>query len=659
MGSRAIYEFLDCTSPSPQEYGDARAQMSSNWRTLRPSGGTSLHLSRKKRRQLSLELSHVVAAQSHPSSPTAKMASPSTPPSTDSPLDNSIQHHVYPGLPHPQSVADTRLKTLLRLLKGYSSLSAPTLLQPLSPHFTHEVLPQSLGMPVRGKEDFAHHAAMVFSAFQSFEMKPTELWEDPDRGGVILRCAMEGILKTKEKPDGEKKESKAKDGEAEVQAKKDITPHMDTEDVYNPDGDLSNIFGDLAESPDIPETLLSPITEVTEPGPEIPPLSFDLSNTSRLSQEEEDEPTSSSPPTSLEDAYPSPPSPSPPIQEEPSSQEDDDPSTDKIHWNNECLLIISFTPCGSQISKIQEFVDSAKAVEMKKKHAPKGFDEASAPPPPTYKPATYLDLDTLKLKDGGCPGSRVHHHHHHYIPHMRHSSVTVTELPPSPVQSLDSSEGGNPGGSPSKVLGCETLHTHRHGHQLGMDRPVQCPMPMNGLNSLDTSDTFSTTTGYPSSNQNSPPRYLVDCEAEGSPASPSASASCGYAEAESTPKWKKLRFATTKSTSPAKGPEALDFGSGHIHVKNSGLWPSSGDPAFVDHEHGSGERKGWSGAIVDTIEVINHFVPPKLLPVELDGRTGQVAVKREWVSGAATFAAGVALGKFWFGGGGRGGGRVG
>ncbi|EAA31015.2 hypothetical protein NCU07090 [Neurospora crassa OR74A] len=256
------------------------------------------------------------------------MASPSTPPSTDPTLDHSIQHHVYSGLPHPQSIADTRLKTLRRLLEGYSSLSAPTLLQPLSPNFTHEVLPQSLGMPVRGKEDFAHHAAMVFSAFQSFEMKPTELWEDSDRGGVILRCAMEGILKTKEKPDGEKKESKAKDGEAEVQAKKDITPHMDTEDVYNPDGDLK----------------------------------------------------------------------------EPSSQEDEDPSTDKIHWNNECLLIISFTPCGSQISKIQEFVDSAKAVEMKKKHAPKGFDEASAPPPPTYKPATYLDLDTLKLKDGGCPG---------------------------------------------------------------------------------------------------------------------------------------------------------------------------------------------------------------------------------------------------------------
>ncbi|KAK3493014.1 uncharacterized protein B0T23DRAFT_442905 [Neurospora hispaniola] len=595
------------------------------------------------------------------------MASPSTPPSSDPTLEHSIQHHVYSGLPHPQSVADTRLKTLRRLLKGYSSLSAPTLLQPLSPNFTHEVLPQSLGMPVRGKEDFAHHAAMVFSAFQSLEMKPTELWEDPDRGGVILRCAMEGILKTQEKPEGEKGEGKAEEGgKVGMEAKEEVTPQVDMEDVYNPDGHLSNILGDLAESPEIPETLLSPITEVTEPGSEIPPLSsLSLSNPSTFScHEEEQEPTLSSPPTSLEDAHPSPPSPTPPILEEPSFQSQQDKSTDKetIHWNNECLLIISFTPCGSQISKIQEFVDSAKAVEMKKKHAPKGFDEASAPPPPTYKPATYLDLDTLKLKDGGggCRGSGVHHHHHHHMPHMRHSSVTVTELPPSPVQSLDSSEGGNRGGSPSKVMGCETLHTLRHGHQLGMDRPVQYPMPMNGLNSLDTSDTFSTTTEYPSSNQNSPLRCLVDRSAETS--GPPSTSDADAEEADCTPKWKKLRFATTKSTSPAKGPEAFNSGSGsgsgsgHVHVSSSGLWWSSGD--LVDHEHGSGENKGWSGTIVDTIEVINQFFPSRLLPVQLDGRTGQVAVKREWVSGAATFVAGVALGKFWFGGG-RGGGRVG
>ncbi|EGO53946.1 hypothetical protein NEUTE1DRAFT_50142 [Neurospora tetrasperma FGSC 2508] len=538
------------------------------------------------------------------------MASPSTPPSTDPTLEHSIQHHVYSGLPRPQSVADTRLKTLRRLLKGYSSLSAPTLLQPLSPNFTHEVLPQSLGMPVRGKEDFAHHAAMVFSAFQSFDMKPTELWEDPDRGGVILRCAMEGILKTKEKPEGEKGEGKAEEGgKVGMEAKEEVTPQVDMEDVYNPDGDLSNILGDLAESPEIPETLLSPITEVTEPGSEIPPLSsLSLSNPSTFScHEEEQEPTSSSPPTSLEDAHPSPPSPSPPILEEPSFQSQQDKSTDKetIHWNNECLLIISFTPCGSQISKIQEFVDSAKAVEMKKKHAPKGFDEASAPPPPTYKPATYLDLDTLKLKDGG---------------------------------------GGCPG----------------HGHQLGMDRPVQYPMPMNGLNSLDTSDTFSTTTEYPSSNQNSPLRCLVDWSAETS--GPPSTNDADAEEADCTPKWKKLRFATTKSTSPAKGPEAFNSGSGsgsgfgHVHGHNSGLWSSSGD--LVDHEHGRGENKGWSGTVVDTIEVINQFVPSRLLPVELDDRTGQVAVKREWVSGAATFVAGVALGNFWFGGG-RGGGRVG
>ncbi|KAJ4395378.1 hypothetical protein N0V85_006569, partial [Neurospora sp. IMI 360204] len=114
------------------------------------------------------------------------MAEPSTPPSQNHPVGNFVQPVIPSGPPPPLSLADTRLKTLRLLLEGYSSLSVPTLLQPLSPQFTHEVLPQSLGMPVRGKEDFAHHAAMVFSAFKSFEMKPTELWEDPDKGEVIL-----------------------------------------------------------------------------------------------------------------------------------------------------------------------------------------------------------------------------------------------------------------------------------------------------------------------------------------------------------------------------------------------------------------------------------------------------------------------------------------
>ncbi|KAK3342264.1 hypothetical protein B0H65DRAFT_558596 [Neurospora tetraspora] len=535
------------------------------------------------------------------------MTTPSTPPSRNHPMDNLVQPVIPSGPPPPLSLADTRLKTLRLLLQGYSSLSVPTLLQSLSPQFTHEVLPQSLGMPVRGKEDFAHHAAMVFSAFKSFEMKPTELWEDPDKGEVILRCAMEGVLKNKEGPEGEKEESGAEgDGKVEVEAKKKkVTPFVDVEDESNPDEDpelepvdLSNILGDLPELPDRPATVLSPITEVTEPSQLSPPSSLDLS----FNPSSQEEPTSS-PPTSEDSPRSSPPAPEEPLEEDPKTS----PSTNtEIHWNNECLLIISFTPCGSQISKIQEFVDSAKAVEMKKKHAPKGFDEASAPPPPTYKPATYLNLDTLKLKDGS--GTLT--------------NVTVTELPPS---------------------------------------GVQC-----GMDSLqDTLDTFSTTTEYPSpEGQNSfcldrvggwhstegadgaayEAKFEAEVEAEVDP-----NVIC-LAKSESR-KIKRLRFAKNGSGSGG-GSE-----SGHFH-SSSGFWASaSGDPVDVDHhEHDESREKkglGWSSTIADTIEVINHFVPPLLVPVHfVDGNTTSrhVAVKKEWVSGA-TFVAGFALGKLWFGGG--------
>lgn len=513
-------------------------------------------------------------------------------------------------------------------------------------------------MPVRGKEDFAHHAAMVFSAFKSFEMKPTELWEDPDKGEVILRCAMEGVLKNKEGPEGEKEESGAEgDGKVEVEAKKKkVTPFVDVEDESNPDEDpelepvdLSNILGDLPELPDRPATVLSPITEVTEPSQLSPPSSLDLS----FNPSSQEEPTSS-PPTSEDSPRSSPPAPEEPLEEDPKTSPS--PNTE-IHWNNECLLIISFTPCGSQISKIQEFVDSAKAVEMKKKHAPKGFDEASAPPPPTYKPATYLNLDTLKLKDGS--GTLT--------------NVTVTELPPSSVQNPVSSVeslGSIKGVSPPNL----TVRLDR------LDRGVQC-----GMDSLqDTLDTFSTTTEYPSpEGQNSfcldrvggwhstegadgaayEAKFEAEVEAEVDP-----NVIC-LAKSESR-KIKRLRFAknvedinvfSSSGDSSYSSVEGSGSGggseSGHFH-SSSGFWASaSGDPVDVDHhEHDESREKkglGWSSTIADTIEVINHFVPPLLVPVHfVDGNTTSrhVAVKKEWVSGA-TFVAGFALGKLWFGGG--------
>lgn len=42
-------------------------------------------------------------------------------------------------------------------------------------------------------------------------------------------------------------------------------------------------------------------------------------------------------------------------------------------WRNECVLIVKMDAEGALVEEIQEFVDSAKAVEMKRQHAPKAF----------------------------------------------------------------------------------------------------------------------------------------------------------------------------------------------------------------------------------------------------------------------------------------------
>ncbi|KAK3315903.1 hypothetical protein B0H66DRAFT_479101 [Apodospora peruviana] len=43
-------------------------------------------------------------------------------------------------------------------------------------------------------------------------------------------------------------------------------------------------------------------------------------------------------------------------------------------WRNECIMLVKLSADGNQVVEIKEFVDSAKAVEMKKRHAPKDFD---------------------------------------------------------------------------------------------------------------------------------------------------------------------------------------------------------------------------------------------------------------------------------------------
>lgn len=88
-----------------------------------------------------------------------------------------------------------RIKTTEALLHGYSSLDVGQLTAPLSSDFTHQVLPESLGMPVRNAKQFAGHAAQIFSIFSEFRMSPKAIFEDQVQNTVVVHARMEGILK--------------------------------------------------------------------------------------------------------------------------------------------------------------------------------------------------------------------------------------------------------------------------------------------------------------------------------------------------------------------------------------------------------------------------------------------------------------------------------
>ena len=48
-------------------------------------------------------------------------------------------------------------------------------------------------------------------------------------------------------------------------------------------------------------------------------------------------------------------------------------------WKNECIMLLRFTEDGTKITQIREFVDSAKAMEMRSKVRPKNFDSHGGP----------------------------------------------------------------------------------------------------------------------------------------------------------------------------------------------------------------------------------------------------------------------------------------
>lgn len=87
------------------------------------------------------------------------------------------------------------LRTTEALLEGYSSLNVDKLMDSLSNDFSHQVLPESLRMPARNSEQFAEHAAQIFSIFSKFRMIPKAIFEDQGRNVFVVHARMEGTLK--------------------------------------------------------------------------------------------------------------------------------------------------------------------------------------------------------------------------------------------------------------------------------------------------------------------------------------------------------------------------------------------------------------------------------------------------------------------------------
>ncbi|CAJ2506741.1 Uu.00g079270.m01.CDS01 [Anthostomella pinea] len=94
-----------------------------------------------------------------------------------------------------QASKSQRMATVNTLLDGYGSLSVPRLLEPLAQNFEHHVLPESLAMPPRNKESFAHHAAGIFGVFDEFRMVPQSMVDDGASGVVVVHAHMQGVLK--------------------------------------------------------------------------------------------------------------------------------------------------------------------------------------------------------------------------------------------------------------------------------------------------------------------------------------------------------------------------------------------------------------------------------------------------------------------------------
>jgi hypothetical protein len=112
--------------------------------------------------------------------------------------DNNTKSTTRKSVPHtanmPSEEPSTRMKTAQAVLYGYSTLKPSDMLAPLSPTFTHKVLPTSLSMPARDLEAFKIHVGRIGSIFSTFKMEPQRIFEDPENNSVVLYCKMIGEL---------------------------------------------------------------------------------------------------------------------------------------------------------------------------------------------------------------------------------------------------------------------------------------------------------------------------------------------------------------------------------------------------------------------------------------------------------------------------------
>ncbi|KAI1435123.1 hypothetical protein GGR50DRAFT_658638 [Xylaria sp. CBS 124048] len=87
-----------------------------------------------------------------------------------------------------------RRQTITALLDAYGSLSVQQLLACLAPAgFHHQILPESLGMPVRDRAGFEKHAVGIFSVFSAFEIRAKRIVDDGE--AVVVNAQMLGTLK--------------------------------------------------------------------------------------------------------------------------------------------------------------------------------------------------------------------------------------------------------------------------------------------------------------------------------------------------------------------------------------------------------------------------------------------------------------------------------